>query len=90
MRKSFNFRYRSAAHWLKIFRDYCGPTHKAFAALDDAVRDALAKDIIALLGRLNIAGPASLVVPAEYLEVVIPRGRDRAEVTAPLPGINCS
>ena len=30
----FNFRYRSAAHWLQVFRDYYGPTHKAFGALD--------------------------------------------------------
>jgi ubiquinone/menaquinone biosynthesis C-methylase UbiE len=70
-RRNFNFRYRSAAHWIQIFRDFYGPTHKAFAALDPAGRDALAKDIAALLDRLNIAGPASLVVPGEYLEVVI-------------------
>ena len=70
-RKSFNFRYRSAAHWLQIFRDYYGPTHKAFAALDPARQDALAKDITALLSRLNTAGLSSLVVPGEYLEVVI-------------------
>jgi ubiquinone/menaquinone biosynthesis C-methylase UbiE len=71
VRRNFNFRYRSAAHWLRIFRDYYGPTHKAFAALDAAGQDALAKDITALLNRLNVAGPASLVVPGEYLEVVI-------------------
>jgi hypothetical protein len=29
------------------------------------------KDITALLDRCNIAGPSSLVVPSEYLEVVI-------------------
>ena len=71
VRRNFNFRYRSAAHWLRIFRDYYGPTHKAFAALDAARQDALAQDITALLERLNVAGPASLVVPGEYLEVVI-------------------
>ncbi|HEY7742112.1 MAG TPA: class I SAM-dependent methyltransferase [Burkholderiales bacterium] len=71
VRRNFNFRYRSAAHWLRIFRDYYGPTHKAFAALDSARQDALAQDITALLDRLNVAGPASLVVPGEYLEVVI-------------------
>lgn len=71
VRRHFNFRYRSAAHWLQIFRDFYGPTHKAFAALDAAGQEALAKDITALLNRGNIAGPASLVVPAEYLEVVI-------------------
>jgi SAM-dependent methyltransferase len=73
VRRNFNFRYRSAAHWLQIFRDYYGPTHKAFAALDSARQDALAQDVTALLNRLNVAGPASLVVPGEYLEVVIER-----------------
>jgi SAM-dependent methyltransferase len=72
-RKHFNFRYRSAAHWIQIFRDYYGPMHKAFAALDLAGQTALAKDIKALLNECNIAGPDSLVVPAEYLEVVITR-----------------
>jgi ubiquinone/menaquinone biosynthesis C-methylase UbiE len=71
VRKNFNFRYHSAAHWLQIFRDYYGPTHKAFAALDPAGQNALAQDITALLNRCNTAGPASLVVPSEYLEVVI-------------------
>jgi len=72
-RRIFNFRYRSAAHWIQIFRDFYGPTHKAFAALDPARQDALAKDITTLLNRYNTAGPASLVVPGEYLEVVITR-----------------
>ena len=70
-RKHFNFRYASTAHWLQVFRDYYGPTHKAFAALDAAGQQALATDISALLDELNVAGPNSLVVPGEYLEVVI-------------------
>ena len=67
----FNFRYRSAAHFVEVFRDYYGPTHKAFAALDTAGRTALEHDLLALLSELNVAGPASLVVPSEYLQVVI-------------------
>src|SRR5512139_1807208 len=47
-RRFFNFRYRSAAHWVQVFRDYYGPTLKAFAALDDAGRQALERDITAL------------------------------------------
>ena len=73
VRKHFNFRYRSAAHWIQVFRDFYGPTHKAFATLDPAGQAALAKDITALLNRCNTAGRDSLVVPAEYLEVVIVR-----------------
>jgi len=70
-RKHFAFRYRSAAHFLQVFRDTYGPTHKAFAALDADGQRALAGEITALLESLNVAGPHSLVVPSEYLEVVI-------------------
>jgi SAM-dependent methyltransferase len=73
-RRDFNFRYRSASHWLQIFRTYYGPTHKAFAALDAPGQTALEADITALLERMNIAGTSSLVVPSEYLEVVVVKG----------------
>jgi ubiquinone/menaquinone biosynthesis C-methylase UbiE len=71
-KRFFNFRYLSAAHFLQIFRDYYGPTHKAFLALDAAGQVALEADVLALLGELNIA-PGSLVVPGEYVEVVVTR-----------------
>ena len=32
-RACFNFRYRSAAHFIDVFRTWYGPVHKAFAAL---------------------------------------------------------
>jgi ubiquinone/menaquinone biosynthesis C-methylase UbiE len=70
-RKSFNFRYRSSAHWLQVFRDFYGPTHKAFASLDAGSQERMAEEIIALLERLNTAAGRSLVIPGEYLEVVI-------------------
>lgn len=76
VRKHFKFRYRSAAHWIRVFRDFYGPTHKAFAALDATAQNSLEKDITALLHRCNTAGPASLVVPGEYLEVVITKRGD--------------
>ncbi len=70
-RRCFDFRYRSAAHWVQVFRDFHGPTHKAFAALDAAGQQALERDLTALLERANTAGARSLVVPAAYLEAVI-------------------
>jgi ubiquinone/menaquinone biosynthesis C-methylase UbiE len=70
-RRIFNFRYRSADHWLQIFRDYYGPTLKAFNALDRAGQASLQSDITTLLNEMNVAGSRSLVVPSEYLEVVI-------------------
>ncbi len=70
-RRVFNFRYRSAAHWVQVFRDYYGPTHKAFAALAEDARPALERDIIGLLAALNRGGEDALVVPGEYLEIVV-------------------
>jgi SAM-dependent methyltransferase len=72
-RRMFNFRYRSTTHWIQVFRDFYGPMHKAFAALDPQARTALEHDIVALLDAFNTAGSASLVVPGEYLEIVITR-----------------
>ena len=72
-RRMFNFRYRSAAHWIQVFRDVYGPTHKAFGALDAKGQAALERDITALLDELNTGGSRSLVVPSEYLEIVITR-----------------
>jgi hypothetical protein len=70
-RKHFNFRYRSSAHLVSDLSRLLRPTHKAFAALAALAQEALAEDIAALLERLNVAGKSSLVVPSEYLEVVI-------------------
>jgi hypothetical protein len=72
-RRNFNFRYLSAEHFIQIFRDFYGPTHKAFGALDEAKQKALAAEITALLEKTNVAGKDSLVAPAEYLETVITR-----------------
>lgn len=71
VRRHFNFRYRSAAHWIEVFRTFYGPTHKAFGALDAARQSQLGAALAELLGRWNVAGPDSLVVPGEYLEIVI-------------------
>lgn len=70
-RKRFKFRYRSAAHFLQVFADYYGPTHKALASLDAQGRAALQADIASLLGELDVGRGRGLVVPSEYAEVVI-------------------
>ena len=70
-RRMFNFRYRSAAHWIEVFREFYGPTHKAFAALDELGQERLNDNLTRLLQRCNQGGADSLVIPAEYLEVVV-------------------
>ena len=72
-RRVFNFRYRSAAHFVEVFRTWYGPVHKAFASLSAAGAEALEADIVELLDSLNTAGASSLVAPSEYLEVVVTR-----------------
>jgi ubiquinone/menaquinone biosynthesis C-methylase UbiE len=69
--RNFVFRYRSPKHWIEIFRSYYGPVVKAFAAIDPAAREALETDLHALLDKFNVAKDGTLVVPSEYLEVVI-------------------
>jgi len=69
----FAFRYRSAAHFIDVFRAWYGPVNKAFAAQSPEKAEALADELADLLDGLNRAGPGSLVVPSEYLEVVITR-----------------
>jgi ubiquinone/menaquinone biosynthesis C-methylase UbiE len=70
-RRFFNFRYKSAAHWLEIFKTYYGPMLRAFATLDGAKQAALQADILDLLKQLNRGGSDTLIVPSEYLEVVV-------------------
>ena len=69
--RDFVFRYRSPQHWLDVFRTYYGPLLKAFAGLQPAAQASLASDLFALIARFNRSGDASMVVPSEYLEVVI-------------------
>ncbi len=71
--KTFNFRYKSPKHWVETFRSYYGPVVKAFAAIDPEAREALEADLYSLLDQFNIAEDGTLVIPGQYLEVVITR-----------------
>lgn len=70
-KKMFVFRYLSADHWLEVFRSYYGPTLKAFESLTEENRTALSNDIMALIERFNQSDDSTMVVPSEYLEVVV-------------------
>jgi ubiquinone/menaquinone biosynthesis C-methylase UbiE len=69
----FAFRYRSPEHFLEIFRTYYGPTHKAFGGLEPHAQELLRHDILSLVEQFNRAKDGTMVVPSEYLEVVIER-----------------
>lgn len=71
--RTFTFRLPSAEHFVTFFRLWYGPTLKAFAALDDAGRDALEADLIALARRYDRLGADALAIPATYLEAIADR-----------------
>jgi SAM-dependent methyltransferase len=71
--RNFVFRYRSPAHFLEVFRTYYGPMNKTYAALDAAKQQAFTNELLALMESGNAAKDGSLVLPSEYLEVVIER-----------------
>jgi SAM-dependent methyltransferase len=71
--RHFTFRYRSPEHWIEVFRTWYGPTNRTFAALDAAKQAEFTRDILALIARDNRSGDGTMVLPAEYLEVVIER-----------------
>jgi hypothetical protein len=71
--RTFAFRYKSAEHFVEVFRRYYGPTHKAFAALDETGQRTYEQDLLALLRARDKGDGRGLVVPAEYLESVITR-----------------
>lgn len=71
VRKNFVFRYRTPQHWLDTFRTYYGPVQKAFNAVGATREEALAADLIRLVQQFNRVGDGAMVLPSEYLEIVI-------------------
>ena len=69
--RMFNFRYRSPEHFLEVFKTFYGPVLKAFAALEPAKREELHNDLHALIVRMNRAKDGTMIVPSEYLEVIV-------------------
>lgn len=72
-KRAFNYRYRSAEHFLEFSRSYFGPVKMAMERLDESGRDAVAAEIALIVERFNRAGDAAMVAPGEYLEVVAHR-----------------
>ncbi len=69
-RRTYNFRYPSAEHFVDWFRNYYGPTVRAFAALEPEGQEALAGDLRELCESRNVSGDGTLVAPSDYLEAV--------------------
>ena len=71
--RQFNFRYHSPAHWIDVFRTYYGPMNKTYGALDAPKQAAFTREVMMLIESRNRSGDGTLVLPSEYIEVVIER-----------------
>lgn len=69
-RQMFVWRFASGQQFLDLFRDFYGPTFKAFEALDESGKQALAEDLLQTVTRYATHENGTLLIPAEYLEVV--------------------
>jgi ubiquinone/menaquinone biosynthesis C-methylase UbiE len=70
---SFKFPW-DAPEVVEFWRAWYGPTHRAFAALDENGQQALRRDLERLWSEHNRATDGTIHVESEYLEVVAIRG----------------
>ncbi|MFC0399131.1 class I SAM-dependent methyltransferase [Paraburkholderia rhizosphaerae] len=71
--RDFTFRYRSPAHFIDVFRTFYGPMNKAFAALEGERQAAFVAELMTLVTSRNRSNDGTLVLPSDYLEVVVER-----------------
>jgi ubiquinone/menaquinone biosynthesis C-methylase UbiE len=65
------FRYRNSAHWIEVFRTWFGPIMLVLEKLDQKARDDFLRELDDTLTRFNVSGDDTLMLSADYLEVVI-------------------
>jgi ubiquinone/menaquinone biosynthesis C-methylase UbiE len=70
-KRSALFRYKSSKHWIEVFSTYFGPIIRALETLEGARRHAYLEELDHTLNRFNRSGDDTLVVSADYLEVVM-------------------
>ena len=74
VRRRITFDFPCApADTVQLFRDWYGPTVRAFAVLDDDGRESLMQDLTQLWSEHNKGGVSATRVESEYLEVIARR-----------------
>lgn len=74
-RHHYPFRYPfGPAEVVDFFREYYGPTNRAFASIDETGKRALKDDLVQLWKANNLAGDGTTHVESEYIEVTAVRG----------------
>jgi len=73
-RRYYSFGYPfPPADVVEFFRQYYGPTNRAFASLDEIAARKLCDELEVLWSAHNRGGGGLTVVPSEYLEVIAVR-----------------
>jgi len=65
------FRYESIDHWIDVFANNFGPLMSALRNLETDEQQELIHKLREILSRFNVSEDATLVVGADYLEVVM-------------------
>lgn len=69
--RTYTFRFRSAGEYVDFFRQYYGPTLKAYAAMDELGQQRLSHDLEDVVRRYDRRGSVgAIAVPAMYLEII--------------------
>jgi SAM-dependent methyltransferase len=69
---SFKFPF-DVPETIQFWREFYGPTHKAFAALDEDGQEALCRDLEKLWAQNNLANNGATHVKSEYIEITAVR-----------------
>ena len=72
-RRMSHWYYLSPEHALEVFRNYFGPTHRAFEVLDTAGQEAMARDLLEIYAKNNKAKDGTVHLECEYLQVLARR-----------------
>ena len=72
-RRSLVWRFPLCGHHVEFMRGYYGPLNKAFGALDEEGQKALEQDLISLAERYDRSEDGTVLLHADYLEVVATR-----------------
>jgi ubiquinone/menaquinone biosynthesis C-methylase UbiE len=65
------FRYETVDHWIDVFTNNFGPLMSVLRGLDTDEQQELIQKLRLILERFNVSEDATLVVGADYLEVVM-------------------
>jgi len=71
VRREFVFRSHSTHRWFDVLSNYYGPMLRALATLEEDTRVAMTAEILEMADESNLADDGTMVIPSEYLEVVI-------------------